>query len=127
MFYKKKLSRWPHIQYYFVKYVKMSVLLQKLWIKKSRAVTCCQRILIHYLTYNTTKLLNYYNADQCILFIDLFIINTSQCIYTFNTNTGLMRKKINKKYTLTCINDKKINKKYTLTCIICKKIYIDLY
>ena len=32
-----------------------------------------------------------------------------------------MRKKINKKYTLTCINDKKINKKYTLTCINDKK------
>ena len=28
-----------------------------------------------------------------------------------------MIKKINKKYTLTCINDKKINKTYTLTCI----------
>ena len=32
-----------------------------------------------------------------------------------------MIKKINKKYTLTCINDKKINKKYTLTCISIKK------
>ena len=60
----------------------------------------------------------------------------------FNTNTGLMIKKINKKYTLTCIsikknihspvlvlkkytlaciNDKKISKKYTLTCISIKK------
>ena len=38
-----------------------------------------------------------------------------------------MLKKINKKYTLTCINDKKINKKYTLTCISIKEIYIDLY
>ena len=36
-----------------------------------------------------------------------------------------MIKNINKKYTLTCINDKKINKKYTLTCINIKKIYID--
>ena len=43
----------------------------------------------------------------------------------FNTNTGLMIKKINKKYTLTCINDKKINKKYT--CISINKICIDLY
>ena len=53
-------------------------------------------------------------------------------MYIFlNTNTGLMIKKINKKYTLTCIsikkytltciNDKKINKKYTLTCINDKK------
>ena len=32
-----------------------------------------------------------------------------------------MIKKINKKYTFTCINDKKINKKYTLTCINDKK------
>ena len=39
----------------------------------------------------------------------------------FNTNTELMIKEINKKYTLTCINDKKINKKYTLTCINDKK------
>ena len=38
-----------------------------------------------------------------------------------------MIKKINKKYTLTCINDKEINKKHTLTCISIKKIYIDLY
>ena len=28
-----------------------------------------------------------------------------------------MIKKINKKYTLTHINDKRVNKKYTLTCI----------
>ena len=42
------------------------------------------------------------------IFIDLFIINT---------NTGLMIKKVNKKYTLTCINDKKGQ----------QKIYIDLY
>ena len=28
-----------------------------------------------------------------------------------------MIKKVNKKYTLTCINDKKINQKYTLTWI----------
>ena len=41
----------------------------------------------------------------------------------FNTNTGqrIFFKScisIKKIYTLTCINDKKINKKYTLTCII---------
>ena len=63
-------------------------------------------------------LLNYYNTGQCILFIDLFIINTSQFIYFFNTYTRLMIKKINKKYTLTCIS---IKKKYTLTCINDKK------
>ena len=45
-----------------------------------------------YLTYNTTK--NYYNTGQCIFFIDLFIINTSQKI-------------VLKKYTMTRINDKK--------------------
>ena len=54
-----------------------------------------------------TILLNYYNTSQCIFFIDLFIANTSQCIF-FNTNTGLMIKKINKKYTLTCVSVKKI-------------------
>ena len=43
-------------------------------------------------------------------------------MYTFfNTNTGLMTKKINKKYIWTCINDEKDNKKYTLTCINDKK------
>ena len=54
-------------------------------------------------------------------------------MYIFsNTNTGSMIKKINKKYTLTCIsikkkytltciNDYKINKEYTLTCITDKK------
>ena len=41
------------------------------------------------------------------IFIDLFIINTSQCIYIFITNTGLMIKKINENYTLTCISIKK--------------------
>ena len=41
-----------------------------------------------------TILLNYYNTGQCIFFIDLFIINTSQKI-------------VLKKYTLTRINDKK--------------------
>ena len=74
-----------------------------------------------------------------IFFIDAFIISTGQCIYIyifFNTNTGLMIKKINKKYLLTSINDKKssiksihwpvlmikkVNKKYTLTCINDKK------
>ena len=36
-----------------------------------------------------------------------------------------MIKKVNKKYTLTCISIKKI---YTLTCINIKKnIYIDMY
>ena len=54
------------------------------------------------------------NTGQCIFFIDLFIINTSQFIfflvliqvnvYFFNTVLVL------KKYTLTCISDKKINK-----------------
>ena len=36
----------------------------------------------------------------------------------FNINTRLM---INKKYTLTSINDKKVNKKYTLASINDKK------
>ena len=75
-----------------------------------------------------TVLLNYYNTGQCIF---------------FNTNTGLMIKKINKKYTLICISIKKnihwpvlvlkkyihwpllmikkVNKKYTLTSINDKK------
>ena len=67
-----------------------------------------------------TILLNYYNTGQCIFFIDLFIINTIQCIYIFNTNTGLILMQINKKYTSTCISIKKI---YTLTCISITKIY----
>ena len=53
-----------------------------------------------------TILLNYYNTGQCIfllIFLSLIQVN----VYFFNTNTGLMIKKINKKYTLTCINDKK--------------------
>ena len=33
-----------------------------------------------YIFFNT-------NTGQCIFFIDLFIINTGQCIF-FNTNTG---------------------------------------
>ena len=61
-----------------------------------------------------TILINYYNTGQCIFFIDLFISLIQVNVYIFfNTNTGLMIKKINKKYTLTCIS--------------IKKIYIDLY
>ena len=48
-----------------------------------------------------------YQYYSVYFFIDLFIINTGQFIFFFNTNTRLMIKKINRKYTLTCINIKK--------------------
>ena len=82
-----------------------------------------------YLTYNTT--IEYF----LLMLLSLVQVNVYTYIF-FNTNTGLMIKKINKKYLLTSINDKKssiksihwpvlmikkVNKKYTLTSTNDKK------
>ena len=62
-----------------------------------------------------------------------FDTNTGQCIYFFSTNTGqciffLILIQVNVYFSLICLSinpvlvlkkyDKKVNKKYTLTCIL---------
>ena len=49
------------------------------------------------------------------IFLILIQVNVYFLLICISINLVLVLKKI---YTLTCINDKKINKKYTLTCII---------
>ena len=55
------------------------------------------------------------NTGECIFFLILIQVNVYFLLIFFIINPVLVLKIY---IELTCINDKKINKKYTLTCII---------